>query len=183
MNLELLGWIYFGCAAIISCYGLFAEQSRSYSRFQFILGEMIITLVIIPVIDVIVLPLSTLFQPGYLMTYLKRILLRSKVKKYPNSIPQKFLNSRLEPLDLQYSSLLTPLRQLWATLLMWFGFMPSTSLIFLFSMVILYWVNKYIVLRRSKEPRKCSGDISLSCFRDLRQGFYMLMVSSELTFS
>lgn len=124
-------------------------------------GGLAVEVTYIYISNAVVGPLLYVFSPGYLF----RLIRRYRIRRSPDRYFQGDANAIFEgpPLDLaqRYASV-------FKTLIISFAYAPIVPIglaIGLIALIVEYWVDKILLLRRHSRPLKTSGDLNRSMVR------------------
>ena len=126
-------------------------------------GGLVVQMTYIYISNAVVTPLFYILSPMYLL----RVVRRCRIRRAPGQFFQGDANAVFEgpPVDLaqRYANVLK-------TLIISFAYAPIVPiglLIGLIALVIEYWVDKTLLLRRHARPQRISGDLNRSMIRIL----------------
>ena len=107
----------------------------------------------------------TLFDPMYFMKLCKRSNLKKELSKPDNksSMIQKDANDIMKGVELDPASLYSKVIKIYLQSVFFMPILPIAPLIAFFAILINYWVQKYVLLRRAARPISIGHKITETC--------------------
>ena len=99
-----------------------------------------------------------------------------------NNITQKEINTAFEGKEIEFADVYTRFNIVWQLTMFIMPIYPLAPLGFLFYILSMYWITKYIFLRRCKQPAHAGSAIFFYCFNNIKNGIHSFFVRKKIKF-
>jgi len=169
------------CHLLIYGYVFSTRAIEKYTFWKDLSTIFMFHLMIYPILDPIVSVIGICFGLNWLKKKIQKIKLNRRLKKEPFQVSQTEINLASESISFSYVEMFTIFKQLWVSTIYWIVFLPISTLGIFVGFLILYWSIKYLAIRKLSAPIKCSGEISICAYRDIKRLIYSIPVDKSLT--
>ena len=159
------GLAYFvnsGIVIILANYLLFKDKVHSKETLIWGSKGIVTNVLTIQLLQVIMGPLSILFDPSHIFNKLKRWWFKRKIKNNKNNtILQYEVNQTFEGIDFSIAERYFTIFKLISVALFFQSIMPYLLLLAVLEVGITYWIVKFTLIKRCKRPKEIAFVFSL----------------------
>ena len=125
-------------------------------------------------------PLLEAIDIPHLIILAKRWMATRNIEK--GLITQHELNQLYEGKIISFSLIYTRINIVWQMSMFLTPIYPLAPIMFLLYLVLMYWITKYNLLRRCKQPFKAGPAIFFYCFNNIKNGIHSFFVRNIIIF-